>query len=491
MRNCCIYRLLTASALFLIVLTGCGGRLVVPDTHISECPALFPDYTNATFPSNIAPPNFRIKEAGDAYYTEIGVGEKSLFTCQCKGSDVVIPPKKWKEIQTLAAGKDFYMRIAVNRDGKWIQYKDITNSIADSPIDPYLVYRLLYPGYELWSEMGIYQRDLTTYKQSAIIENKSVADGCMNCHSFNQNNPDRMMLHVRGKMGGTMVVKDGQVQNINTKASGMKNAATYPAWHPGGRYIAYSVNEVNQYFHTTGTKVVEVSDKESDLVILDTEKNQLLTDSLIYGDKWMETFPHWSPDGTTLYFCRAEAIRQDTPLDSIFYDLYRITFDPERQQFSDLQCVIRVSDKHQSLSFPRVSPNGKYLMFTLSDYGNFSIWHPESDLYLLDLKTGAMRNMEEVNSNDVDSYHSWSSTGEWFVFSSKRIDGLWARPYIAHFDPVTGKASKPFLLPQKSPDFYDGFTRTFNIPELITSPVTAGNAIVGKAGKDQQGVLLK
>ena len=117
-------------------------------------------------------------------------------------------------------------------------------------------------------------------------------------------------------------------------------------------------------------------------------------------------------------------------------------------------------------------------MFTLSDYGNFSIWHPESELCLLTMDTGEIRLLNEVNSNDVESFHTWSSSGRWFVFSSKRLDGLWARPFFASFDPETGKAGKPFLMPQKDPDFYDTFTQTYNLPELIQQPVRNGNEMI-------------
>ncbi|CAL9784627.1 hypothetical protein BACFRA24663_07700 [Bacteroides fragilis] len=37
-------------------------------------------------------------------------------------------------------------------------------------------------------------------------------------------------------------------------------------------------------------------------------------------------------------------------------------------------------------------------MFTLSDYGNFSIWHPESELCLLTMDTGLYAEKFEVNT---------------------------------------------------------------------------------------------
>jgi len=216
-------------------------------------------------------------------------------------------------------------------------------------------------------------------------------------------------------------------------------------------------------------------------MVYDVERNQIITDSVISGRRYMETFPNWSPDGSHLYYCRAEAYEEGMPLDSIRYNLYSVTFDQRTHAFGTPECVYNASSNGKSVSFPRVSPDGKYLMFTQSDYGNFSIWHPESELCLITLSTGEMRIMDEVNSDDVESYHTWSSTGEWFVFSSKRQDGLWARPFIARFDSKTGKAGKPFVLTQRDPEFYDNFTKTFNLPELIVSPITDSNSFVREA----------
>ena len=52
------------------------------------------------------------------------------------------------------------------------------------------------------------------------------------------------------------------------------------------------------------------------------------------------------------------------------------------------------------------------------------------------------------------------------------MDGLWARPYIASFNPETGETEKAFLLPQKDPMFYDNYT--YNRPELIKTAVKNG-----------------
>ncbi len=450
-----------------------------PDKKSERAPAIYPDYSAVTFPPNIAPPNFLIREEAETYQTEIGIkGEPGEILLHHDKPTVRIPEKKWKALLKKAAGKDIYFRITLRKDNTWTEYAAIENKVSVHSIEPYLIYRLLYPGYELWNEMGIYQRDLTGYKQTPVAENRNFGKQCINCHTFSQNSPDNMMIHVRGKQGGTLIYHDGKLEKVNPKPYGHKYGATYPAWHPSGKYIAFSTNEIQQFFHSSGQKPIEVSDLGADLIIYDVEKHQAYTDSLVCGDSYMETFPTWSPDGKFLYFCRAKGYRQGMPLDSIRYDLYRIQFDAEKQKLHTIECVYDASASGHSVSFPRISPNGKWLMFTQSDYGNFSIWHPESELHLLHLTDGEIRNITEVNSDEVESFHSWSSTGHWFVFSSKRRDGLWACPYFAAFDPETGKAGKPFLLPQKDPCFYDSFTYTFNLPELIKEPVKNGKQLV-------------
>lgn len=445
------------------------------DREVSEAPSIFPDYSAVTFPVNIAPPNFMIQEGGDAFQTEIGiVGEQALFVIHSDESVVQIPTKKWKELLDKASGNEIYFRISIRQNDEWVKYADISNTISTYPIDGYLAYRLLYPGYELWNEMGIYQRDLSSYDETPIVENRNFGKQCVNCHTFNGQSPDDMMMHIRGAQGGTLIYHNGKLEKVNPKSEGFKYGPTYASWHPSGKFIAFSTNEIQQFFHSAGQKAIEVSDLGADLMIYDVENYRSFTDSLVYGDTYMETFPAWSPNGKDLYFTRAQGYQQGMSLDSIRYDLCRVSFDVATEKLGAPEIIHQASKDFKSASFPCVSPDGKYLMYTLSDYGNFSIWHPESDLYLMDLTTHETRCLTEVNSDDVDSYHTWSSNGRWFVFSSKRMDGLWARPYFAFFNPETGETGKPFLLPQENPLFYEHYTYTYNRPELIKEPVKNG-----------------
>ena len=109
-------------------------------------------------------------------------------------------------------------------------------------------------------------------------------------------------------------------------------------------------------------------------------------------------------------------------------------------------------------------------MFTMGHYGVFHIWHREADLYLLDLTTGQVRAMDEINSPETESYHAWSSNGRWVVFSSRRDDGSYTRPFFAHID-ANGVGSKPFELPQADPDYHRQLLKCYNIPEFMRGPV--------------------
>lgn len=130
-------------------------------------------------------------------------------------------------------------------------------------------------------------------------------------------------------------------------------------------------------------------------------------------------------------------------------------------------------------------------MFTLSDYGNFSIWHKEADLWLLDLANGDLRKLSEVNSDDTESFHNWSSNSRWFVFSSRRGDGLYTRLYLACMD-EEGKISKPFLLPQEDPEtYYDRSVYSYNVPDFVNTPIQLDTKIFEKKITSKERVQIQ
>jgi len=430
---------------------------------------LFPDYSDVTIPSNIAPLNFQIREESTRYRVRFIAGSDS-FDVSCNRL-VDIPPKKWEKLLTGNTGKTLKIRIFAEKERHWEQYPDLSLRIAAEAVDPYIAYRLIKPGYEYWDRMGIYQRHLESFSETPVLVNTLTDGSCMNCHAFCKNNPQKMLFHNRATHAGTILIDNGQISKLNTKTADNISAAVYPRWHPQGRYIAFSTNQTSQTFHSVHPNLIEVYDAASDLVIYDTETQTLSSHPYIHSTQRLETFPEWSPDGRYLYFCSAPALQMPDHFDSLRYDLFRIDFDPATGKTgAKIQYAWQPSKFGKSVSFPRISPDGRFMVVCLSDFGTFPIWHHETDLYLLDLESGEVEEMTTVNSPASDSYHAWSSNGRWLIISSRRIDGLHSRLYITYFD-AEGNFHKPFLLPQKDPQLYEKSLKSYNVPEFVSGKI--------------------
>ena len=378
----------------------------------------------------------------------------------------------WHALLSQNSGDSLSVTVSAKYDDGWHTYQPFSIYVSPDSIDYGLCYRLIAPGYEVWSKMGIYERDLSSFDERALIENTQF-EGCVNCHSFNRGNPADMSLHIRGPHGATLISHNGSpVTAYNTKTDQTLGFCVYPYWHPSGRYIAYSTNSTSQLFHSADSNRIEVFDTASDLQVYDVDKNELLITPILKQDSIYETFPVFSADGRSMYFCAAQAIPEGSyKLDSIRYNLCRIDFNPETGSFGDsIETIVDAVALGKSVSFPRPSYDGRYLCYTLSDYGQFSIWHHEADLYMLDLKTGESKAMDKANSDDTESFHNWSTNSRWLVLSSRRDDGLFTRPYLCHVD-KNGGIGKAFMLPQRNPrQFYRDRFLSYNVPDFIVRP---------------------
>ncbi len=473
------FRYLFCFLLMGILVAGCSPS--APDSYkeIAELPAIYPDYQEVTVPVNIAPLRFMIQEEADQYRTRFRWenGEKVY-----RGKKVTIPLGDWKKMLESAQGKSLTVDVFLKKGDDWTKHRSFSIFVSEDEIDEYLSYRLIAPSYVTYEDLTINQRNLTNFDEKVIYNNMLLTDEgdgqCINCHSYQNYSTRNMQFHTRQAYGGTLLVNEGKLSKINLQTDSTLSAGVYPSWHPTQKVIAYSVNTTGQSFHTRDLQKVEVQDSESDLILYDIEANTV--QKIVADTTELEVFPWWSPDGKMLYYCAAKYYVKDKTAGDrpmmddyqiIWYDLYRIPYDMDTRTFGEKELIFEASESQKSATLPRVSPDGKYLLFTLGDYGCFHIWHKSSDLYLMDLASREVRELENVNSPDVESYHSWSSNGRWIVFSSRREDGSHTRSYIAHFD-KEGRASKPFVLPQKDPEFYHDFYRSFNIPEFMKEPVT-------------------
>ena len=435
-------------------------------------PEIYPDYVGVTVPVNIAPLCFNMADES-AQYIDAVVTDSHGNSLHAQGEESVdFDIDDWHALLGKNGGDSLSVTVSAKYEDGWHTYSAFSIYVSPDSIDYGLCYRLIAPGYEVWSKMGIYERDLSSFDERALIENTQF-EGCVNCHSFNRGNPADMSLHIRGPHGATLISHNGSpITAYNTKTDQTLGFCVYPYWHPSGKYIAYSTNSTNQLFHSADSNRIEVFDTASDLQVYDVEKNELLITPILKQDSIYETYPVFSADGRSLYFCAAQAIPEGSyKLDSIRYNLCRIDFNPETGTFGDsIETVIDAVAQGKSVSFPRPSYDGRYICYTLSDYGQFSIWHHEADLYMLDLTTKRSTAMNNANSDDTESFHNWSTNSRWMVLSSRRDDGLFTRPYFCHVD-KNGVVGKAFMLPQRNPrKFYRDRFLSFNVPDFVINP---------------------
>lgn len=461
-----------------VALTGCSVK--VPESNVADVagvPAITPDYTGIVMPPNIAPMNFEINTPGDRYITVVEGKEGEPLIVE--GKMVKFDMDDWHRLLEVNKGNELLYSVYVgDGTGGWSRYR-FSNNVAQDSIDRYFSYRLIEPGYVHYGSLSLNQRDLSTFDESVIFNNTFPCDErrgfCINCHvPRNHYRDGKSQFHVRQFNGGTVIMSGDEVEKVNLKTDSTLSAGVYPAWHPTLDLIAYSVNETHQRFFTSNNQKVEVIDGSSGLVLYDTEKG---TVSVIVDEPdIMETFPAWSPDGTTLYYSAARYPDGITPdkvdeaFDSLRYDILAMRFNPADRTFSEPDTVVAASSRGKSALLPRISPDGKWLLFCEADHGTFHIWHKDSDLFVLNLATGEVSPLTAANSDDTDSYHSWSSDSRWIIFSSRRDDGSYTRPYITRFSP-DGESTKAFVVPQEDTSYYKDLMKSFNVPEFMVQPV--------------------
>lgn len=472
------------NTLFLLLsaalLLSCGGASVPSDyVQADSLPRIYPDYIGVTIPQNIAPLTFELDQKADEMVARYAVDGDEIV---CSGQ-MLPSPDDWQRLARKAIDGKIDVDVFACNDGKWTRFKPFCIYVSADSIDPYISYRLIAPSFVTYESLTINQRCLENYDERVIYDNMLCSfekEGqCINCHHYQQYNPGRMQFHARQNHGGTVVAYDGKLKKVNMKHDSILSAGVYPAWHPWLNLIVYSTDLTHQSFQTTHRNKIEVFDTQSDLIAYNVENDEVT--NVENDPNEFEVFPCWAPDGKTLYYCSAHFELNDSMGDAdhqlvarareVKYNLYKKNFDPATLQFSPRELVFDAIAMGQSGVLPRVSPDGRFLLFTMAEYGYFHIWHHDADLWLLDLQTQEARPLSEVNSADTESYHSWSSNGRWLLFSSRRDDGVFTRPFMAHID-AQGHASKPFELPCADPDYHRQFMRSYNIPEFMRGPVS-------------------
>ncbi len=463
------------------MLVGCHSRpTAVPATftEVSDSAAVYPDYSGATIPPNIAPLNFMVTDStASEFVADVG----GIVCGAAADGKFDIDSTAWRRLLSEHRGKSFEVRIYSHSPQGWVRHPAFKLYVAREDIDPFVTYRLIEPGYELYQQLGIYQRNLTNFDVRTVYENyrDNRAEGthCINCHKFQANNAERMYLHVRENDKGTVITHGTDAHKIIIRHDSILASGAYGNWNPRFPVIAYSTNLTAQAFHIDFNEKIEVYDAGSDLLFYDAEHN--VVQHILHTPDHFETFPCWSADGTRLFYCDARVPKLDAEnfeadvvlhYDSLFYDIWSMPFDTLTYAFGPPRLEVEASSMKLSASEPIASPDGRFLLYSLARCGQFHLYHKDADLWIKNLEDGTAYPLRQTNSNAGESYTSWSSNSHWIVFSSRREDGDYTRSYIAYIDDQ-GKGHKAFLLPQRDPEYNLLLLKSFNVPELSRNAI--------------------
>ena len=182
---------------------------------------------------------------------------------------------------------------------------------------------------------------------------------------------------------------------------------------------------------------------------------------------FVQTSAFWSPDGKWLVYSRAAAkdpypagqarstFANDPNETQIQYDLYRIPFN--NGQGGKPERIVGASENGMSNNFPKVSPDGKWIIFVQCKNG--LLMRPDSKLYIVPFEGGVARPLQS-NLPVMNSWHTFSPNGHWLAFSSKS-PSLYTHLYLTHIDDQ-GNASPPVVVENATAS-----NRAVNIPEFV------------------------
>jgi tetratricopeptide (TPR) repeat protein len=307
---------------------------------------------------------------------------------------------------------------------------------------------------------------------------------CANCHSFSKDGKT-LALDVDGPQndkGTYAIVSLAPQTSIRTedvftwndfpdKPPGHRTIGFMAQLSPDGRYAVTTVNEDVFVDNFKDYRFLQVFyPTRGILAWYDRTTRRIRGLPGADNPNFVQTNGFWSPDGKYLVFARAGA--RDAypegrgmaqyagdPLEPpIQYDLYRLPFNGGKG--GRPAAIAGASGNHMSNSFPKVSPDGRWIVFVQSRNGQ--LMRPDGQLYIVPAEGGQARRMR-CNTALMNSWHSFSPNGRWLVFSSKSRSP-YTQMFLTHID-EEGNDSPAILIENST-----AANRAVNIPEFVNIP---------------------
>ena len=326
-------------------------------------------------------------------------------------------------------------------------------------------------------------RDISKPESHIVI--KSVPT-CMNCHSFSADGKT-MGIDVDGPANDKgmyalvpiqkqMSIQNKEVVHWNTDGQvGTTRVGFMSQVSPDGQYVVStfagpSLDVPRTYYITNFTDYRFLQVFYPTKGILEWYDRTAGTRHPLPGaddPNYVQTDGVWSADGKWIVFARAEArnprekgqppakAANDLNETKIQYDLYRIPFNGGAG--GTLERIEGASQNGMSNNFPKISPDGKWIVFVQCKNGQ--LMRPDSQLYIVPFNGGKARRMR-ANTSLMNSWHSFSPNGRWLVFSSK-ARSPYTQMYLTHVD-ANGNDSPAILI-----DNSTAANRAVNLPEFV------------------------
>lgn len=456
----------------MTLLSGCSDSLPDQYSISSKSVEMYPDYQGVTVPCNIAPLNFAVLTECDNAVAMLSANAKSIVK-KAEDKAICLSIEEWKTLIDNSKGK-ISVTLYLEKDSKWSSHPTFDINVVNDSIDKFLTYRLIEPQYQHIGKMGEFQFDLEVGEEIDILDAHKLNSAkkcdafCMNCHTSQKTNSKNKLMHVRSIKSGMIITYNGETKIIDAKCGDMTNGAGYSQWHPTLPLIAFQSETVRQHFTSGETTKNYPFDITSDLLMYDIEKNEVT--NILRTQNKVETFLSWSPDGEYLYYSTTDSMYKSARnVNKIFFDIARMKFDAATKTFGEPEIMVNASKSDSSASGAKISPDNRYMLYRKAKYGSYMQTTKSADLFIMDLATKESRALNEVNTDDAESFHDWSSNGRWIMVESRRLDGNYARVFFAYFD-KNGIAHKPFQLPRKNP-WYDYYSmKCYNCSEFSTTP---------------------
>ena len=342
--------------------------------------------------------------------------------------------------------------------------------------------------------------DVTSYNEpKVLLENLPV---CGNCHSFS---PDgkrfAMDVDAFGDKGSYLIADVGkevemQPENFITWSDFQEKStmALLSQVSPNGKYVVSTLDD-NEIFESRDE--LEYSQLffpiKGILTVYDIENKSFHALPGADDTTYVQSNSNWSPDNKHIYFARSKAVQRNqsgmtygtgiydankfqTMRDSFLTAKKQFKFDIMKIAFNEgkggnPEMVKGASQNGMSNYFPKISPDGKWMVFCRAD--NYMLLQPDSKLYIMPTDGSAEPRLMNCNTSNMNSWHSWSPNNRWMVFSSKKF-GAYTQLFLTHID-ENGVDSPPVWLEYLNVD-----NRAANIPEFVNTDFNDFDKIIDK-----------